>query len=348
MAVRCTFLILIVTAIAVSTPAFALDTDSEIERIKDKLSSLDPNAADNALDATSDKLMAAEQELLKKIKAEQSEIASDEISGDDSSKMAALAPSKNAKKENSRSEVLTADEISKATTVDFEGLEAKSLSQEKEISSLKNELQAIKLAHKGALTTLSTSSKELQSFKSGKEILDGELKEAKTKIQRLSRELNDTRNRLMVAETEVERLSSQFEARNRSNLTKLGAVAAVNVNRHPPAQQRKQQPVAQPVEEMPIATIIVDKAQLRTGPGKDNSPLMAVTKGTRLAIETRQGEWYRVLAPTGARAWVSSDVVAFGTDGQSSPSGALRIKGYNAQAEDDAFKLIRSGAVAGK
>ncbi len=75
-------------------------------------------------------------------------------------------------------------------------------------------------------------------------------------------------------------------------------------------------PKAEPAQaDLPVATVVVDKAQLRTGPGKDNSPLMAVSKGTRLVIETRQGDWYRVVAPSGARAWVSSDIVAFGTSG---------------------------------
>ena len=37
-------------------------------------------------------------------------------------------------------------------------------------------------------------------------------------------------------------------------------------------------------------------------------------RGTRLAVEVREGTWLRVTSPTGQRAWVSADVVELGSD----------------------------------
>src|SRR5262249_27655693 len=146
--------------------------------------------------------------------------------------------------------------------------------------------------------------------------------------------------RLLVAETQVERLSRIIEQRNESVVSRYlpdgpqrnqGSPAQAAAPAQPakaslpfpnlpppPANQPNQAPAprippsVQGEADMPIAPVVLDKASLRTGPGKDNSPLMAVAKNTRLAVETRQGAWYRVIAPTGARAWVAADAIGFG------------------------------------
>lgn len=99
-----------------------------------------------------------------------------------------------------------------------------------------------------------------------------------------------------------------------------------------PVVQRVQ---PRPSDDTPVATVVSEKANLRTGPGADNSPLMSVTRGTRLVVETKQGDWYRVISPTGTRAWVSSDVVAFGPTSQSSPTRTVRIRGFDGSLESD-------------
>ena len=165
-----------------------------------------------------------------------------------------------------------------------------------------------------------------------------ELNASQYRLNQLRRELDETRNRLIIAETEVERLSKIIEERNSSTLARYGAgprPTPVRQYQAPPAQQEKMS------GDMAIATVVADKAHLRTGPGKDNSPLMAVSRGTRLAVETRRGAWYRVIAPTGARAWVSADVVAFGPSADGSPTRTMKIKGYDASIEDEASRLVR-------
>ena len=66
----------------------------------------------------------------------------------------------------------------------------------------------------------------------------------------------------------------------------------------------------------------------------NDSPLMTVSKGTRLVVEKRIKDWYRIISPNGTRAWVNSDVVAFGPDSQSSPSRTIKIQGYRSEGKN--------------
>lgn len=165
--------------------------------------------------------------------------------------------------------------------------------------------------------------------------LEGRLQASHIRITELLKELDSARRRLVIAETEVERLSSIIEGGSAKS-TRDAKVEAQ-------AQARVARPAVPQVPEMPIATVTVNKANLRTGPGLDNSPLMTVSRGTRLAIETRQGDWYRAITPTGARAWVSGDVIAFGAKDQWAPSQTVKVGGYDLQAEEAAFALISEG-----
>ena len=175
------------------------------------------------------------------------------------------------------------------------------------------------------------------------------------KLRDATKELVESRNRLMIAETEVERLSISLEQRNRSNLARVapGMVGVQSVRSYRAPQQLSSQltsshqaasrqvaPVASAPQravapavnakvkpDMLVATVIADKANLRSGAGKNNSPLMTVSRGTRLAVETRTGDWYRVITPTGTRAWVNSEVLSFGPDSQASPTRTVRMNG---------------------
>ena len=55
---------------------------------------------------------------------------------------------------------------------------------------------------------------------------------------------------------------------------------------------------------MPVVTVSVIKANLRTGPGKEYPTLMAVTGGTRLVLLSNQKGWQKILAPSGEEAWI--------------------------------------------
>lgn len=188
------------------------------------------------------------------------------------------------------------------------------------------------------------SSGEIQALRKANAELRRQLEMHQRKLREATGELNESRNRLMIAETEVERLSNFLEQRNHSTLVRVAPEVAraqqrrqynapVAAVRSPetPATTSSLKPLAVAAAPAPsdmlVGTVHVEKAHLRSGPGKENSPLMSVSKGTRLVIETRKGGWYRVITPTGTRAWVASEVLSFGPNGNVAPSRTLQIRG---------------------
>lgn len=145
-----------------------------------------------------------------------------------------------------------------------------------------------------------------------------DLANAKAKIAKLSKELDETRSRLIIAETEVERLNASIEQRNRESLRAMNVTSNPPRARINPAEIEPLHTDEAPVigEKMtsaiPVATVIVQKLSLKVGPSASSSTLMHVNEGTRLPIEGSQGSWYRVVAPSGARAWIPSAGVTIG------------------------------------
>jgi len=196
--------------------------------------------------------------------------------------------------------------------------------------------------NEGLSQRLAEQQKTLRGLQSDRQSLTANLQRTEGRVQSLIKELEESRNRLIVAETEVERLSRIIEARNLQHYAESTGrdLSSRRTSTVPGRNLPEKSAAADP--DMLIATVTVDKANLRTGPGTDNSPLMTVARGTRLAVETRQGEWYRVISPTGARAWVSSDVISLGANAQSSPNRTVRIKGAGPDVEEEAFRFIQS------
>ncbi len=206
----------------------------------------------------------------------------------------------------------------------------KKFSPEQEIVSLKSQIDL--------------QGRTNRKIKTENEILRDQLTKSQEQVKQLMAKVSKLRNELMIAETEVERLNLLTRGESRSNI--FGKSIAKNkvVKRPDPLLTEEQ--AQKTSEEMPIATVLVDKANLRAGPGLANSPIMSVNKGTRLSVETRSGDWYRVVAPTGERAWISSDTVAFGRDSRSAPSRTVREQGGNQNfdvEEDAALELIKAG-----
>jgi SH3-like domain-containing protein len=170
------------------------------------------------------------------------------------------------------------------------------------------------------------------------------LAEKERRIETLSKEITTLKNRLLLAETEVERLSAIIDERNRKNISAFTArrvelggrpeieTGSTEVRRATAAiaQRPTDTKATEPTQDMQVVTVRAEKAHLRTGPGEDNSPLMSVARGTRLAVETRSGDWYRVISPAGTRAWVSSSVVVFG---DLDPTRTTRVSGFNASID---------------
>jgi hypothetical protein len=191
--------------------------------------------------------------------------------------------------------------------------------------------------------------KQIADLKSKNKKLSGVVKGRDTQISKLKSDLDSAKRRLVVAETEVERLVSRLNAQNRASLSAFvgeDAVKAAAPRRAPqPVAVKRPAPKAEPKVEadMPIVTGMKNKGNLHAGPGLGNSPLMSVSKGTRLTVETRSGDWYRVNTPTGSRAWVSADVVQFSSK-QAPTKGSksmMKVSGVDTSIEDEAFELIR-------
>ncbi len=182
-----------------------------------------------------------------------------------------------------------------------------------------------------------------------------QLESLRAQLSKAESELQSTRNELTVAETEVSRLSTLVDAKTRASLGRynvsMPAAPAPQAAPRAAAVQPAAQPAPKPAEDvkppsrstdMQIATITVDKADLRVGPGKNNSALMTLRRGSRLAVEERQGEWYRVFAPNGQRAWIQSSLVSFGDGASNMNDGsAVRVKGFSPNAEEEAFRRLQ-------
>ena len=195
--------------------------------------------------------------------------------------------------------------------------------------------------------------KEIKKISNENFLLKKKLADSQNRIKTLQTQLAEMRDNLILAETEVERLGNiaKSDCRNisvntqsykpsigNSTYSNRKEIRQIPQQRDPLLSRQQEQKTN---DEMPIATVIVDKANLRAGPGTNNSPIMTIGKGTRLAIETRQGDWYRVVAPTGERAWISRDTIAFGRDPRSSPSRTVKVQGANRNEEEMAIELIR-------
>lgn len=199
------------------------------------------------------------------------------------------------------------------------------------------------------------SNGDVEILKNSNSNLRRELQSAQQRVEELERSLDQARSQLALTETELSRLSVRLDSKNRASLGKYNlpivgnqaapAGAASGGSGFDTARMKAPTTEVRPPAantEMPVATVAVDKADLRLGPGKNHSALMAVPRGSRLVVETRQGEWYRVFAPSGERAWIQAGMVLFG-DGASvlNDGTASRIKGFNPNDEEEAFRRVQ-------
>jgi hypothetical protein len=63
------------------------------------------------------------------------------------------------------------------------------------------------------------------------------------------------------------------------------------------------------------AVVTTSKANVRPVPNLRSEPIMALEKGTELLVDLRQGEWNRVVTPTGQKAWMSAKVMELEGEG---------------------------------
>jgi hypothetical protein len=141
-----------------------------------------------------------------------------------------------------------------------------------------------------------------------------------SELNRLKKEVISLKGKLKLKEEEISALSSGKPLRPRPTQTKSQPAAASSA----PVATAVATAVSTPAPtRVPLATatatkssardmrvkVTVPKANLRTGPGKKHGVVTQIAKGVVLSAESRSGSWFRVLDPTGKRAFISADVV---------------------------------------
>jgi hypothetical protein len=178
------------------------------------------------------------------------------------------------------------------------------------------ELSYIKLknAHKAL-------SGKLQDIERERDTALSTIKAQQNEMARIKKENADVRRRLLLAETEIERLAHEAQSKSEKRIKEtMNVDISDSSSRNSPSSSEPSREVVKPQSsaedtatktssDVAIATVLVDKIYLRSGPGKENSPVMTVAKGVRLTVETRRGDWLRVVTPNNGRAWVSAEVV---------------------------------------
>lgn len=192
----------------------------------------------------------------------------------------------------------------------------------KQFDDSQNQITKIQTSVQTLTQELTQSSEHISRYKSE---LKSEL-ENKEKLKQMIADLNkqllEANNLIVIKDTAIKDLEqrtscaapttnniSQNQLQNRRNQrfpvnTTQTQVATTNTPMNTPTP-----PPANAAFESVILEVIANKANLRSGQGEEHSPVMEILKGTRLVAETRHGEWYRVVTPTGGRAFIRADVV---------------------------------------
>lgn len=154
-----------------------------------------------------------------------------------------------------------------------------------------------------------------------------------------SLKMNDTqlKQRATEGETGIKQITADVTGMNerlvalQTGLEKLSTRVSENIKRQPHAVYPVRQqvwnsgsitygqdgprysyiPHSAVTQDMQIATVSVDDAELWSGPEEHDKVLDRSPRGSRLAVEALQDEWYRVIAPDGTRAWIQSRNVVF-------------------------------------
>lgn len=196
------------------------------------------------------------------------------------------------------------------------------------------------IANSQSAKELEKSQQTVSRLQKNNNELKGKSDELRRALEAKTKELEETRNRLVIAETQVERLSSIIESQNKKKLSSYFPPSASQSAVAPSLPQpsngtARTVPQAQTVsqtrsaDDSLIGVVVAKKAFLRSGPSKEDAPLMTVSNGTRLVVETRHGDFYQVITPTGSRAWISTDMLNFGPGMEAGSNSALRIGGYD-------------------
>jgi hypothetical protein len=148
------------------------------------------------------------------------------------------------------------------------------------------------------------------------ESLKASLAKKEEEINRYRKELEETRRTVSSFPTmEKELLSLKNELmlfKSAEEILKNGTASSLASKGTEYAAARQQNRPAEiqagPVipSDVTIVEVTGSKVSLRAGPGTEHSSIMDVQKGTKLTMEAKEKDWYRVFSPTGGRAFIHS------------------------------------------
>lgn len=298
--------------------------DETVANIKNKLEQIKDNAAEG------DDAFSVEQEEFERMRAQLLE-AEQQILAKTASEPSAIIPQEETPSQNT-------EEL----TVEGDGLDA----AREAIANTDENYEILKEEHEKTLRELNKSKAIAKKASAEQASTENSVNEMKIRLAKLEQELQNTKNKLLVSETEIERLTSVIgnQGKARAQLSHkskipddLAAKTAMNKPTMPSTES----------DELTI-TVVAEKSVLRTGPNQNETKLVEVERGTRLRVDDRQGDWFRVTNKSGTRAWISAADVAFGPTEASSPSVTVRIKPSNSESDSEtearAFELLKGGA----
>lgn len=251
----------------------------------------------------------------------------------------------NTKAEEAKQELARLREVRSGSETKLMTVEKELEDKQQELTELNRQLSRTIQDAKDCATQLAASEKRL------------------AKLSELEDALIKAKNDLLLKETEIRMLSADAGGRSSGLDTPNVAPERVPSPRTAPARDVAARvasggkaPAAGRASDVLIVEVIAKKVNLRSGPGSEHSPVMQVQAGTRLTVESKEGDWYRVLTPTGSRAFIRSDVVRepTGGTGPAQPvvkSGAAELEPFGTPnrgaarrsiAEDEETKAFES------
>ena len=210
---------------------------------------------------------------------------------------------------------LSAESVDVKATLGQAQSQLKATTEER--TALKKSLEALTKEFKAKSESTQSLNDQLGKAQERVHSLEEQLSasEAKTvRFAEMEQALIKARNEVVLRETELKLLQGQRGPQERSAAQAARTAAAPAIAPPTAAATKIPPPRTVPQSDVLIGEVTEDKVNLRSGPGQEHAPVMQVQKGSRLTIEAKEGDWYRVITPTDTRAYVRTDVIRTSND----------------------------------
>ncbi len=268
----------------------------------------------------------------------------------------------------------------KAKKKDTEVASISTSADDSQVKALKEELKSLRANEAKMRKKLLASEKNIKEMtkklsrssekpSSGEQVDVGKLVQEKTKLTDLvankDKKISQLEKDLLSAEAKLTNLTGELRKENIELKSKVrlldeeiaalgrqpkaGRKANARATPRPSTTSSVKRESAQPRSTSKIVTVkvLVPKANLRTGPGSEHGVLQQMPKGVELLTETKIGDWYRVISPTGKRAFISAKVVKM-VGAESSLSQPKTIKKSRPKNSNKASRLAEAFKKAAK